>query len=146
MAVNDRLLVGQVTVDVDILPTPLPEDRLVLERELEALFGPVIHIVGEVDFASDDDVEVLQEREVESRVDPVVLIQDHSSAMVALLESLENPMGIVRIVLAARFHVAVPSLVSLWRMGHGPAGVIRRSLEMRSLGDIMAVCGNDRGQ
>lgn len=72
MAIYDRLVVREVTVYVDIFAPYLPERRLVLESELEAVFGPVVDItVVEVDLASDDDVDMLEEGEIKRRANQV---------------------------------------------------------------------------
>lgn len=71
MAVKDRLVVAEVTVDVDVLATKFPEDRHVLVVEFEAVLGPVVRIIVEVDLAGDDHVDVLQEGEVQGGADEV---------------------------------------------------------------------------
>ena len=87
MPINEGLVVAQVSVDVDILAANLPENRLVLERILEAVIIPIVDIrVVEMDLASDDHVHMPQEGEVNWRVDPVYFVEHDGAPVVAFVE------------------------------------------------------------
>lgn len=144
--INDRLVVAQVAIDVDILSAKFPEDGLVLKRELEAVVGPVVHIILEVNFSGDDDVNVLQEGEVQRRGNKVVIFHHHSSAMVALLERLENGSGIILVAPTCGLHIAVSALVSRRRIWQGLPGIVRRRYQVWPFRDVVSCCYHGRHQ
>lgn len=144
--INDRLVVAQVAIDVDILSAKFPEDGLVLKRELEAVVGPVVHIILEVNLSGDDDVNVLQEGEVQRRGDKVVIVHHHCSSMVALLERLENGGGIILVAPTRGLHIAVSALVSRRRIWQGLPGIVWRRDQVWPFRDAVSCCYHGRHQ
>lgn len=141
MPINQRLVIPQITIDVDILSAPLPERRCILEGILEALLGPVIHVrIVKVNFPSNDHVYVPQKGKVERGRNPVHLIQHDSTAVIATLKRLEDARRRVVAWVAAGGDPA-ESVVSWRGAWHLLASAIRPCLEERSLGyAVWTVC------
>lgn len=134
MSIQNALLIAQIAIDVHILAAPLPVDRLVLEVVLETILSPIVHITRiEVNFASDDNVDVSEECEVERRADEVVLIEDNCAPIVAFVKCIEDCRSVVAVFRYPRLHVAVTSGIPSGRVWHRRARVVWIGLHIRTL-------------
>lgn len=112
--VDHRLFISKVAVDIHILASELPEDRLVLVVVFEALLSPVVHVVGKVDLAGNYEVNVLEEGEVKSRVNLVRLVEYNGASVVTLLNRAEYPGRVIPLGAAARLDVTITTRISRW--------------------------------
>lgn len=126
-AIDHRAVVAQVTIDVDILSSDLPERRHVLECILETVGRPVVNItIIKGYFSSDDDVHMLKESEVKRRANEICLVENDCASTVAVLERLQDSRRIVAgcAVGGSRLDVAVAALVPRWRVGEFLASAV----------------------
>jgi hypothetical protein len=106
---------GTAAVNVDILTTELEEGGRVLKSLVESILLPVVGVVGELNgplnvcrvtsaWSSQDEytktpteIDVLKESQVQRCADGVVLLlgEDHMTAVVALLNSFQDVLGII---------------------------------------------------
>ena len=69
---------------------------MVLELILEAVLCPIVYIaVVEVEFAGEDYVDMLQERQIRRRPDAVCLVRNDRSTIIAFPEGAVDDTGVV---------------------------------------------------
>ena len=128
------------TVDVDVLTAPEPPGRLFLERHGEGRGLPVLNVFTEADGAGQRDVHVLQKAQVQRLADGVVLVENHGTAIVALMKSGED---LPRVVLARRARrLDEACLGSGRRRRNGLVGGEGRGHDVRTLRHVAGVCSN----
>lgn len=126
MAIQKATLLAQITIEVNILTSPLPENGLVLELVLESVLCPIIHIaIIEVHLAGDDNIDMLQEGQVKRRSNVVYVVQNDGAAVVAFLERLIDRMSIVSGGITPWLNEASPLGVSRRRVWERTSGVER---------------------
>lgn len=141
MTIKQRLFIAQITINIDILTTNLPEGRHVLEVIFEAVLGPVVRVRLEVDLSGDNDVDMRQPRQVQWRSDGVVLVKDNCSSLVALLEGLQDARAVIRLLSLGRLHIAKVLARSSRGLWEGFACTIGCSYDMRPFGQVTVRLG-----
>ncbi|VUC33939.1 unnamed protein product [Clonostachys rosea] len=109
--------------------------RRVLERELEAVVCPVVHIIIHMHLAGDDHIDMFEEGQVERRGDGVHLVQDDGAAIIALLERLQDARGRVLSIFAGRRDEAIFVVVSWRRIRSGHCRTVWRGDQRWSIRD-----------
>jgi hypothetical protein len=74
------------SIEVDVLTTKQPPRRAILEWKLKSPRKPTLNVVTELDSSSQSNIDMLEESQVQLSADGVLLIKDHSTTVVALLE------------------------------------------------------------
>ena len=141
MTIKQRLVIAQISVDVNIVTTDLPERGHVLEVIFEAVLSPVVRIRLEVDLSGNDDVDMRQPRQVQWRSDGVVLVKDNCSSLVALLEGFQDARAIVCLLSFGRLHIAKVLAGSWRRVWEGFACAIGCSYDVRPFGQVTVRLG-----
>jgi len=125
------------TVDVDVLATKPPPGSLVLELVLEGGIDPEVNVVAETDGAGEGDIDVLQESQVKGLADGVLLVEDDGATVVAVLEGLQDLLGVITALGAAGLDEA--GLGARLRDRKGLVGLEWTGLDVRARVEVAAL-------